>query len=580
MDKNARSDEFPESSGHSPAVEDALFAQLLAETRAEPQRPERWDALEARAADLQRPDEVSELFVAVVEEAIPSALAVSLGERAARFHAEWFGDDAPALVRVLTRVLELEPTATFPLERLAVIHTAASRFTELLDLYDRAVAAAPTPARRVELLDEAANVAKDFAADADRAIGYLQQLAAARPLDAQIFASLERLLERQERFVELIRAWQARIDAGVGADEAATLRARIAGCFLERLRDPAAALTEIRLLLDAGEEGHALPLLERVLGAEEASAEVRERALTLLRSRYDEQGRAADVIRVLEATLARAAAAEERTLRRELGARLKATGALEGAMAQLALLALAPDDAAAEPELHALADATGAHARLAEGLVTAADAAAQPARQIALLTAAAELRAEKLRDLDGAALLYGRVLTVAGEDTQAALPAARRLATLFARAGRARERLDALDRLAALEPAAGARRDALAELAAESLALGDTERALDAHARRFDCAADADLAVDARDRRTASTRRVRGLRAGTPRRPHAHRADPGRRARRRGRGHRDVDEPRGGPRRRRDRRRRARRAVRAGGAQRGARGAARARGNA
>jgi tetratricopeptide (TPR) repeat protein len=486
MDKNARSDESLQSSQSSLAVEDARFAQLLAETRAEPHRPERWDALEARAADLQRPDEVSELFVAVVEADIPPALAITLGERAARFHAEWFGDDAPALVRVLTRVLVLEPTATFPLERLAVILTAASRFTELLDLYDRAIAAAPTPARRLELLDEAANVAKDFAADADRAIGYLQQLAAARPIDAQVFASLERLLERQERFVELIRAWKARIDAGVGADEAATLRARVAACFLERLRDPGAALAEIRLLLDAGEEAHALPLLERVLGADEASAEVRERALTLLRSRYDEQGRTADVIRVLQTALVRAGAAEERALRRELGARLKASGALEGAMAQLlALLALAPDDAAAEPELYALADATGAHARLAEGFTAAAEAAERTARRIALLTAAAELRAEKLGDLDGATQLYGRVLSAAGDDASTALPAARRLATLFARAGRTRERLDALDRLAALEPAAGARRDALADLAAEALALGDTERALDAHGRRF-----------------------------------------------------------------------------------------------
>jgi tetratricopeptide (TPR) repeat protein len=485
MDKNARSDETKQSSDSLPAVEDARFAQLLAETRAEPHRPERWDALEARAADLQSPDEVSDLLVAVVEGDIAPALAVTLGERAARFHAEWFGDDAPALVRVLTRVLMLAPTATFPLERLAVVLTAASRFTELLDLYDRAIAAAPTPARRLELLDEAAHVAKDFAADADRAIGYLQQLAAARPLDAQVFTSLERLLDRQERFVALIQAWKARIDAGVGADEAATLRARIAACFLDRLRDPSAALAEIRQLLDAGEEGHALPLLERVLGAAEAGAEVRERALTLLRSRYDEQGRSADVIRVVEAALARAVGSEERALRRELGGRLKAAGSLEAAMGQLlALLALAPDDAAAEPELHALADATGAHAQLADGFVAAAEAATTSARKVALLSAAAELRAARLGDLDGATRLYERVLDVAGADAQMALPAARRLAALYAQAGRARERLDALDRLAALELAAGARRDALADLAAEALALGDTERALDAHARR------------------------------------------------------------------------------------------------
>ncbi len=77
------------------------------------------------------------------------------------------------------------------------------------------------------------------------------------------------------------------------------------------------------------------------------------------------------------------------------------------------------------------------------------------------------------------------MLAAAGADGALALPAARRLAALLARPERARERLDALDRLAALEPGASGRRDALAALAREALALGDTERALDAHARRF-----------------------------------------------------------------------------------------------
>lgn len=513
MDRNSRSGDTKQAKKNTPASSSAApgderFAQLLGETRAEPQRDDLWDALEGLAAELQRPDEVSELFVAALEQALPAPLAVSLGERAARFHAEWFGDDAPALVRVLTRVLEIDPSATFPLERLAVVLTAGARWSELLALYDRAITAATSPARRLELLDEAANVAKDFAGDADRAIGYLQQLFTARPGDGQIASSLERLLERQERFRDLIDLWKARIETASTPQDATALRARIAECFLMQLRDVSAALVETRQLLDEGDEAAALPLLERILAAPEASGEVRERALVLLRSRYEEQGREADVIRVLELALGRGEKSEEPALRRDIGLRLAAAGKHAEAMEQfLALLAIAPADLAAEGELRALAEKTGAHARHAEGLIAAAEASTQPERVAELLSAAAEVRAEKLDDLAGATMLYERVLAAVGASPRGALPAARRLAVLLARAGRSRERLDILDRLAELEPSASERRDVLAEIARESVTLGDADRALAAWQRRFD-ADEHDLeALSARIDLLASERR-------------------------------------------------------------------------
>ena len=497
MDRNSRSGDTKQSKKKASTSTSAApptggagddrFGQLLAETRAEPERADLWDALEELAASLQRPDEVSELFVSVLEHDLPAPLANTLGERAARFHAEWFGDDAPALVRVLTRVLEIDPTATFALERLAVVFTAAARWAELLALYDRALAAATSQARRLELLDEAANVAKDFAGDADRAIGYLQQLYAARPGDVQVASSLERLLERQERFRDLIGLWKARIESAATPADAAAIRARVAECFLTQLRDIPAALAETRQLLDEGDEAHALPLLERILAAPEGSAEVRERAIVLLRSRYEEQGRDTDVIRVLELALARGERAEEPGLRRDIGSRLATAGKSAEAMEQfLALLAIAPNDTAAEGELRSLAEKTGAHARHAEGLVAAADASNQPERVAQLLSAAAEVRAEKLDDVAGATALYERVLAAVGAEPRGALPAARRLAVLLARAGRSRERLDILDRLAELEPSASERRDVLAEVARESIALGDADRALAAWQRRFD----------------------------------------------------------------------------------------------
>jgi hypothetical protein len=130
--------------------------------------------------------------------------------RAVRFHEEWQGDDPTGLVRILDRVLELEPTSAWAFERLAVTLTVAGRWDELFAHYDRVIAEASRP-EKLKLLGEAAQVARDVAGKPDRAIHYLLALQKLSPGDAQLAESTERMLERNERWPDLAERAQYRL---------------------------------------------------------------------------------------------------------------------------------------------------------------------------------------------------------------------------------------------------------------------------------------------------------------------------------------------------------------------------------
>ena len=65
-------------------------------------------------------------------------------------------------------MLELDPGAEWALRRLSVLYTVKERWSDLLAIYDRSLAAESDVARRRELLAEALRIAKDFIGDADR----------------------------------------------------------------------------------------------------------------------------------------------------------------------------------------------------------------------------------------------------------------------------------------------------------------------------------------------------------------------------------------------------------------------------
>src|SRR6185295_16303559 len=110
-------------------------------------------------------------------------------QRAVAFYEEWY-EDGSRVVGILERLLEIDPEDTWAFDRLKLIFDAKERWDDLFALYDRAAAGADK-SRRLELLEEAAQIAKDFANHAQRAIGYFEQLVQLKPNNARLTGALE-----------------------------------------------------------------------------------------------------------------------------------------------------------------------------------------------------------------------------------------------------------------------------------------------------------------------------------------------------------------------------------------------------
>jgi tetratricopeptide (TPR) repeat protein len=444
----------PSSSGSNDAgVLEQSLEVAMAALRNSPAQFSIWERAERLSITLSRTDEVAALYRELVGNDLPADAAQSLAMRAARFHIEWLGEDAAAQIAVLQRVLALDPASEWAFERLTSVLTLAGRWDDLLGLYDRALAAVSDRDRRMAILDEAAGVAKDFAGQVARAIRYLQQLVPLRSGDEQLAASLERLLEREGRWQDLVDLWRERL-ALLGNEAPAGLKLQIAECLLDRLSRPDAALAETQELLDEqpGDRG-GRQLLERMLAAADTPAKVREGTLERLRALYEDAELPGEVIRVLKTALPFVEPSRQISLHRELAERQIALGREVLAIDHYAaILAIDPTLTEDHRDLRHLSERTGESGAYAEALIAAAAAAADGDRRVALLIEAADLRRDLLGDEAGASELYAAVLAHPGVADAAALRVAHDLAKLLGKLGRQDQRQGVLERLTALEP--------------------------------------------------------------------------------------------------------------------------------
>ncbi len=453
------------------SLEDEL-ASAIAAAEKKPADLARWERVEALLEEHERPADVAELFMRALGKKLEPTLLAELGERGVRFFETWFGDDSKELASFLERVLVVSPSAEWAFERLTVAYTVTERFAELLDAYDHAIAGADQTSRRMRLLEEAAQVAKDFAAAPDRAIGYMLKLHVLDPDNATLGVGLERLLERQERWEDLVTLWQSRLSLQ-SPKQARELRLRIASTCLDRLGRHADALVQARqVLTELPDHEPAFELLERVLGSEAAGANERREALTHLRQRFIDTRKPAEVVRVLELGLQYAHDGERRAILRELVERLSSLDEDARAMRhQAALLVLEPTRTERDA-LRALCDRTRDHALYADTLIASANACVDPDMAAELRLEAARIAHEQLDREAQAIELYQSVLAAAASPERVQ-EAGRRVLPLLEQAGREQALLPLLSRLAELEHDDAAKSALLGKLARLSERMGD-----------------------------------------------------------------------------------------------------------
>ncbi len=462
------------------------LSALLADVRKRPDDFASWDELEASAASEQTPEPVAEAYAEVLARDLPLAVAKRIGERALRFCEEWFADEAPLMQAVLQRVFERDPSEEAVFDRLAMGLTATGSWERLMAVYEQAIDVTDSLERRIQLLDDAVRVAKDLAQDTERAIQFMQRLVPLRPSDQAMRSALERLLERGERWPELIALWDSGTH-GVSAADSARIKVQIASCWLDRLKNAPAALEVLRKVIeDDPSHADALALSEQLLGSEDAAPGTRREVLELLRKTFTRLSRTLDVARVVRASLAFAQGAEREELHREAAQLWLEQDVGREALSDLGeLLVLRPDDEALAEEVGALSARLGEQARLMVFLERAAGQTQEPRRAAELRLRAATLAHDPVGDVEKAISLCEQVF-MEDADSGVALDAGRALDALLEAKGRNALRLPVLERLSELESDVERRREVLGALARLAQAQGASARAVATWQKRLD----------------------------------------------------------------------------------------------
>jgi tetratricopeptide (TPR) repeat protein len=469
------------------------FELALAAAQEHPDVTDFWDDAEKLAQRLERAPDVADAYGRALALPVSAEAATLLGERAIAFQEEWFEDGA-GVVRILERVLEIDPRADWAFDRLKMLFDAGERWTDLFALYDRAIALAED-SRKAALYEDAAQIAKDFANDSDRAVLYLEQLLILRPTEAHLVASLERLYERKGAHRELVKLLSSHLTSQSPA-EAQRTRGRIAQLWLDDLKDPDRALEvaeDIQRHREVGKPDGApdpVALIERVMSLSprgpgpEGSGEkpVRYRAAALLRAHYEQQKSDADLARLFEIELEIATSHEDLvTGHRKIATFYSNLAEYSTALEHLATLSLLePDVAAHRVELAEVAAKVNRYDRLAEVLVKVSEKSASAPLRAELMTAAGDVWVTHLRDEDRAIGSYLSVLATPSAPPALVLEAARKVEPLLERANRSWDLLDVLERLAALEGESAERARAWTLAARLATSFGEHVRAITA----------------------------------------------------------------------------------------------------
>jgi len=448
-----------------------------------------WEEAEELSRELQDPEPIAKLYTTILASPLAKDVALELGQRAVAFFEEWF-EEPGRVIDVLTRMLDIEPADTWAFDRLKLMYDTSERWSELFALFEKTIARSPDT-RAIELLEEAAGTAKDFANDLDRAVRYFEELVRLRPQTARFSQSLARLYERSGRYRELANLLETEISNAKDTQKLDLLH-RLAEIWAFKLNDATLALS----VLDRAHEISATdvakepPLLERIL---ELTANVaalvspRQTAALQLKKIYEDKGDEFNRARMLEVEL-EATLDDERRLDRyqTLGSLYEGLESYEKAF-ELFLNAFRLDatHTIGREALVRLARPETQLERLFVELEAAATNTPSPDIAADLFLFAASLREERSNDLDAAAELLSRALALSPVAAPLVARTAKDAERIFEKLNRKREQLNALERLAAVEIDVTGRAKTLQKAAYLATKLGESQRAIDAWRHRL-----------------------------------------------------------------------------------------------
>jgi tetratricopeptide (TPR) repeat protein len=382
------------------------------------------------------------------------------------------------------------------LERLRGLFQQRERYQDLRALYATWISRSDNDAERVELLVQDAQLADEVLSAPAAAIEQYQRILTIDPGHTAALSALERLLSAQARWTELDGVYSRWIEADAAL--APSLRLRQARVRAHQLGEHARALDELEVIVaDQPDHAEARGELE---GLVREQASVRLRAAAVLERLYENEGDAANLVRMLRVRLEGTDAREERgallrTIAELLESRLSdGVGAFE---AMCEALVAEPASESHRADVARLAEIADRNVKAAEVLLRAAEDPAGEAARIELLREAAKVLDERLGDLARAERVHRRLLELS-TDEEVRRESAESLERIYVALGNPAGLVEALLLRIELEPDGETRRELLARTGElQETELRDLSGAIRSHRGRLEIDPSDRAALDA-----------------------------------------------------------------------------------
>jgi len=275
------------------------FERYLAAFEISPSDERSADDLERAAKVADRWEDVTSAYrkgIAVAARSGEHALAIALRLRLGRVLVEELGRTDDALAEFRT-VYEADSENALALSALERLYRQTSRYSDLLEIYDKKRGLAVDPSEKKQILYAIARLYEGEIKDPKRAVASYRAVLEDEPADPIALKALDVLyrdLKKYDAYVDVLRR---RIDLDLGETDLIDLKFRLGRTLELHLDDPAAALENYReiLFLDPAHDG-ARGALEALLD----NAELRAQAAGILEGIYEVRGDWQKLVRVLE----------------------------------------------------------------------------------------------------------------------------------------------------------------------------------------------------------------------------------------------------------------------------------------